>query len=307
MNQRSATLGIALGALCAAGALLTTVHPQRAAAPASSGARAAAGRPVRLCGTANFLDRDVDLIEAAALAEMRRQGLRPADVVPTGTPIGTINVVFHVIYIDFFGSTLGLLTPAELQAQVDALNAAYDNVDFVLAGATFTNNFDWYFMTPGSTLERDAKTALAWDTTRYLNIYTCDGGGLLGWATFPWQLRGNPRNDGVVIANTSLPGGTAPYDEGDTAVHEVGHWCGLYHTFQGGCSRTNDRVADTPAEASPNFGCPMSRDTCPAAGLDPIHNYMDYSDDVCLTQFTAGQVTRMNNMLMIFRSAAIAP
>lgn len=71
---------------------------------------------------------------------------------------------------------------------------------------------------------------------------------------------------------------------------------GLPHTFDGGCTVESDGVADTPAEAEAYFGCSPEemRDTCPDfPGIDPVHNFMDYSDDICLYEFTAGQMEVM--------------
>lgn len=87
--------------------------------------------------------------------------------------------------------------------------------------------------------------------------------------------------DGCMSGSFTLPGSEPPYNSGMTTVHEVGHWFGLLHTFQGGCDeRRGDFIADTPAEAIPNEGCPASRDTCiDLPGLDPNDNYMDYSSE----------------------------
>jgi Pregnancy-associated plasma protein-A len=220
----------------------------------------------------------------------------------------TVPVYFHVIRS---GTGAGDVTDAQIDAQIAVLNDAYSGdtggantpFRFTRAGVDRTNNDAWYTMGYGSQEEKAAKAALRKGGAETLNIYTANlGGGLLGWATFPSDYRKRPSQDGVVILNASVPGGSAaPYDLGDTATHEVGHWVGLYHTFQGGCSKRNDQVADTPAEQSPAFGCPSVRDTCNAAGLDPIENFMDYTDDACMFEFTAGQSVRADGLTLQYR------
>jgi hypothetical protein len=216
----------------------------------------------------------------------------------------TVDVYWHVIT----NGTSGKLTSSQINSQLSVLNNAYasSGFSFRLVGTETTTNADWYSIAfPASGAEpsdaKAMKTALHKGTKAALNLYsTTFSDGTLGYAQFPSS--GSLALDGVVLDYRSIPGGSlSPYNLGDTATHEVGHWTGLYHTFQGGCSGSGDSVGDTPAEASPAFGCPTGRDTCTATGLDPIKNFMDYTDDACMNTFTAGQTTRMQNQWLTYR------
>lgn len=211
------------------------------------------------------------------------------------------------------GAANGVVSRKQIRRQLRVLNRSYSGetggaptaFKFVLAGISRTTNPPWFTMVPGSPAEIEAKAALRQGGAETLNIYTAGiGDDLLGWATFPWEYALAPSMDGIVVLFSSLPGGTAqPYNEGDTATHEVGHWLGLSHTFEGGCG-PGDRVRDTAAEASPAAGCPVGRDTCTKprfAGPDPIHNFMDYTDDACMFEFSAGQGVRMDGMSLLYR------
>jgi len=222
----------------------------------------------------------------------------------TAAVTSIINVYFHVINKGS-GISNGDVPDSQINEQIVMLNQGYSGSGFTfsLAGLDRTTNATWYAAGPGSQAEAQMKAALRKGGKIDLNIYTNNpGGGLLGWASFPWNYSSNPTNDGIVILYSSLPGGSAaPYNLGDTATHEVGHWLGLYHTFQGGCSKFGDYVSDTPSERSPAYGCPNGRDSCKQAGTDPIENFMDYSDDACMYRFTAGQGTRMQSMWTTYR------
>ena len=225
----------------------------------------------------------------------------------------TVNVYVHVI-TDTNGN--GDVPDTQIQQQIQVLNDSYSNTTggadtpfrFQLAGTTRTANNAWFTMTPDSPEEAAAKAFLHQGGYGDLNLYIANiGAGLLGWATFPQKTVSNQTllMDGVVVLYSSLPGGgEVNYDEGDTATHEIGHWFGLFHTFQGGCKGNGDYVADTPSEASAAFGCPQGRDSCPGKkqpGLDPIHNFMDYTYDSCMFQFTSGQSARMDSISLSYR------
>jgi Pregnancy-associated plasma protein-A len=224
---------------------------------------------------------------------------------PVAVTGGTINVHFHVIR-QGTGIGNGDVPDSQINSQINVLNAAYGSHgwSFNLASVDRTTNATWYTMSPGSAAEAAAKSALRQGTGDDLNIYSANpGGGLLGWSTFPWEYQSSPSQDGVVVLFSSLPGGSAaPYNLGDTGTHEVGHWMGLLHTFQGGCNRKRgDLVDDTPPERSPAFGCPVGRDSCRGGDVDPIHNFMDYTDDACMDHFTGGQDVRMDSQFTTYR------
>jgi hypothetical protein len=230
---------------------------------------------------------------------------RPAD--PSVDFPVAVDVYVHIITSS---AGAGAVSNHQINQQINILNSAFAGIAvFELAGTDTTVNDAWFEMEPGTSAERAAKEALRVGSADDLNIYTANpGSSLLGWATFPSSYQGNPDNDGIVVLYSSLPGGGAePYDEGDTATHEVGHWFGLYHTFQGGCGgpkntdKQGDLIADTPSEASPTFGCPASRNTCSSPGLDPIENFMDYTDDACMFQFTLDQNSRAQAQFARYR------
>lgn len=256
------------------------------------------------------MTREPGEAERGRIADEVRRGKAIRDALGIAARTGgMINVYFHVINKGA-GIENGDIPASQIQAQMDILNAAFAATgwSFTLLTVDRTTNAEWYTMAPGSDEELAAKAALRRGSADDLNIYTANpGGGLLGWATFPFQYAKNPLNDGVVILFSSVPGGSAAsYNEGDTATHEVGHWFGLYHTFQGRCSdgKQSDLVSDTPAERSPAYGCPVGRDSCTQRkfpGADPIHNFMDYTDDACMFEFSSQQDGRMDDQFTVYR------
>ena len=133
----------------------------------------------------------------------------------------------------------------------------------------------------------------------YLNIFVQFNTGLLGYS--PYGGAGN--GDGVVIDANAFGSGAgcgsvspdSPYNLGRTLTHEVGHYFLLDHIWGNGCN-VDDEVADTPNQSSDYGGCPnLGESSC---GSTDMHmNFMDYTDDVCMYMFSAGQALRMENYI----------
>ncbi|MCD9185641.1 MAG: zinc metalloprotease [Pyrinomonadaceae bacterium] len=272
-------------------------NAQRSRTEADADVKVPIVRGERFCAT----DHNPERIAAAEADFAQRLDAKEGDT--SSVTGGVINVYFHVIRRGT-GVSNGDITTTMINNQMSVLNNAYASWgwSFNLVTVTRTTNSTWFTGCYGSS-ESAMKNSLRQGTADDLNIYSCSpSGGILGYATFPSSYTSAPKLDGVVLLYSSVPGGTAaPYNLGDTGTHEVGHWMGLYHTFQGGCNGNGDFVSDTPAEASAAFGCPTGRNTCSTAGVDPITNFMDYTDDSCMFQFTTGQDSRMDSQFTTYR------
>jgi hypothetical protein len=282
-----------------------TLSPAQAALPRGEGAACVepAGAAARGGDGRDPDHRDISATEQAAIETRTAQILRGR---PDAKPGDAVNIPVYVHVMAAADGT-GNVTDRQIAEQVAVLNRTFGGAESNAAAATgFT------FMLAGVDRYYDD----GWHNDKQSNVYrktTRQGGanalnmwlvefGYLGIATFPWDYANQGAVDGVRVLWSSLPGGTETnYNLGETATHEVGHWLGLYHVFQGGC-RDGDEVADTPAQSIATNGCPEGQDSCAGGGVDSIHNYMDYSYDSCYTEFTPDQASRMQQMWAAYRA-----
>ncbi len=230
----------------------------------------------------------------------------------------TVPVYFHILTST--DGKQGSVSCETVQKQIEVLNKAFAGNDhpgegvatpfrFVFAGMDITAKDEWFnmrFRDVPTSAEIDAKKELNRGGSSTLNIYTVSPAETLyGWNRWPWDYADGA--DGVVLRYTTLPGGSEyHYEEGDTATHEVGHWLGLFHTFEGGCDLPGDSVDDTPPQRVATINCPDSAETCPGGENDQVHNFMNFTWDRCMYKFTAGQSKRMDAIHLLYRTEANA-
>ncbi len=235
----------------------------------------------------------------------------------------TIPVVVHIIHknnneylsLEQINSQLEVLNQDFNRTNADATNtpavfenvAANCNIEFCLAqrtpqneitnGITYTSTDVSSFSLYDNRVFHDSlggKTI--WDPSTYLNIYVCDLSSVLGFASFPGGI---PSMDGIVIdfENFGTIGNlNAPYNQGRTTTHELGHYLNLLHIWgSGSCS--DDFVDDTPIQEDHNFGCPAHPSPSCSNNGDMFQNFMDYTNDACMNLFTEGQKQRMLTVL----------
>jgi uncharacterized protein (TIGR03382 family) len=237
----------------------------------------------------------------------------------------TVPVVFHVVTK---ANGTGKVDAAHIASQLDELNQVYNppgavaGLHFVLAnrtpdgkptsGVEYVANDAW-FADPGPGNANPMRKALSWDPARYMNIFTNDGGGSLGYTLLPFGTLNS--DDGLTlqwnVVGRNPPLG-APYDLGTVAAHEVGHYFGLLHTFNNGCGSANapyttgDLLADTTPTAQPVFNCGPSASGCNfGSQIAPADNFMDYSVDVCRMRFSPEQFNRMRCATHNYRPALL--
>ncbi|ORX99821.1 hypothetical protein BCR34DRAFT_495162 [Clohesyomyces aquaticus] len=284
------------------------------------------------CGTDTTHASDHFLSTISALHKGKDTGSPAARAAALSARDGdsaSIDVVFHIVATTASKSAITNDMPSD---QVSAMNKAYNpnGISFNLINVTWTVNDDWASAGAGD-VDVEMKKSLRQGTYGTLNIYfqTDIAGGVLGRCTLPSNLTSNGKdsvdpsvyfNDGCnVLAHTMPKGSWEGYNTGMTAVHETGHWLGLLHTFEGeSCEGPGDYIEDTVPEKEITQGCPTSppKKTCEGkgaaeaadqagsggnGGLDPIHNYMDYSTDDCYTGFTPLQRERMLSMWGMYR------
>lgn len=258
-----------------------------------------------------------------------------------------VPVVFHVLY----NSSTTNISDAQIYSQINVLNQDYlkQNADTVLIPSIFKSyaksmnikfeiaNTDPSGKSTNGILRKSVTKSTylystdeakfdslggdnAWDVQSYLNVWIVPkikfgSSNVIAYSSDPSNLT-DKRTDGVVVQYNCVGSvGTlaSNFNKGRTLTHEIGHWLGLYHPFEGGCSGLNtstcasegDLICDTPPSTYSSVSCAPTVNTCSETNdtQDMTSNFMGYSVDTCMNFFTNGQYERMRQIVALYRSS----
>ncbi len=285
--------------------------------------------PKRSCATTEVLAEQVrqnpDLLDNIQAIEEHTQRFASHSQLHTRSSTITIPVVIHIVYRT--SNNIENISDKQVLSQIEALNNDYRRlnsdynstpsvfqsvsadcgIEFKLAKRTpdgkATTGIVRYPSARRTPWGKNDEVKIAdkggvnpWDATKYLNIYVCAvGSGILGYSTLPGT---GTALDGVVIDYRyfgTIGNVVAPFNQGRTATHEIGHWLNLRHIW-GDTDCGDDAIADTPVQEGPNYGCvAYPHKTCGNQQTgDMFMNFMDYTDDACMNMFTSGQKQRIH-------------
>jgi len=279
-----------------------------------------------------------DVIKGAYTKYLKRSGQKNNSVI-------TVPVVFHIIHAGEAEGVGSNLPAGRVQAQLDVLNADFsasnpnysdttrpewdavkDNplITFCLAtvdpnGAATTGIVRHDIEITGSDANSNniesVKASIYWDSDKYMNVYvlsipgTTSAGGVVGYAFLPYFGTVGSASDGIVVDYNWFGGDGYTQSGTKTLTHEVGHYLGLFHTFDGYACDEDDGLSDTPniddatATINPTLTCGNAMNPYPTgpSSCSNEHmyiNYMDYvNDESCPTAFTQDQVAIMRGVL----------
>jgi len=230
---------------------------------------------------------------------------------PSNKPVQYIFPLNFVIFVDPDTNT-GFLTETEINAQINSTNTIL--AKYPIRVQLFTIKYVY-----SSSLHNDCGLYKYQESYRKLysespesivNIYVCNL-GVLGFVMyFPTAIQDTSIWNGIHVDYRTFPSNNSfpSFNEGDTLTHEFGHYLGLFHTFNNNnCDGDNDGIDDTPIEKTNGFGtlCFTGRDSCPQDGVDPLFNMMDYTDDICMREFTPKQIELMIKIIQIYKPRTI--